>query len=264
MPELPDVQVFREYLDATSLHQRIARVDVRHEKVLGDVSAQALQRRLTGRTLESTRRHGKHLFVRVGEDGWLVFHFGMTGYPEYAKTKEPPEHARVVIAFENGFHLAYVSQRMIGRLDWTDDPREFIRRHRLGIDALDDRLDAGRFRELIGRKRGSIKSALMNQGTIAGLGNVYTDEILFQAEVHPRTAASETDQSTLTQIHRQMRRVLIVSIKSRAQPERMPKDFLTPHRGVEEATCPRCGTSLEKARVSGRTAYFCPTCQAMQ
>lgn len=263
MPELPDVQVYREYLDATSLHQRIARVDVRREDVLETLSARALQQRLTGRSLESTRRHGKHLFVRVNGDGWLVLHFGMTGYPDYSKAEEPPQHTRVLLRFENGFHLAYVSQRVIGRLDWTDDPGEFIEQHHLGIDALDDSLDARLFREAIGRKRGGIKSALMDQGTIAGLGNVYTDEILFQAKVHPRAAASDIDEPTLTEIHRQMRRVLQSAIKARAQPERMPKDFLTPRRGADDATCPRCGKPLEKERVSGRTAYFCPTCQAM-
>lgn len=264
MPELPDVQVYKEYLDATSLHQRIAGVDVRRDEVLGEVSARSLQQRLTGRALELTRRHGKHLLVRVSDQGWLAFHFGMTAYPDYSSAKDPPEHTRVLFRFDNGFHLAYVSQRMIGKVDWTDDPGEFITQQRLGVDALDDALDAKRFRELIGRKRGSIKSALMNQETIAGLGNIYTDEILFQAGVHPRSAASDIDPPTLTEIHRQMQRVLRSAIKARAQPERMPKGFLTPHRGADDAACPRCGKPLEKLKVSGRTAYFCPKCQTKE
>lgn len=263
MPELPDVQVYKEYLDATSLHQRIDALDVGRDEILGDVSARSLQRRLSGRTLESTRRHGKYLFVRISDADWLIFHFGMTGYLAYSSAREPPEHTRVLFRFDNGFHLAYVSQRMIGRIDWTEDPDAFIEQQRLGIDALDRALDAERFWDAIHRKRGSIKSALMHQGTIAGLGNVYTDEILFQAGVHPQAAASDLDQPTLTEIHRQMRRVLTSAIKARAQPERMPKDFLTPRRGADDATCPRCGGALETAKISGRTAYLCPRCQPM-
>jgi formamidopyrimidine-DNA glycosylase len=264
MPELPDVQVYKEYLDATSLHQRMEGVDVSRDEVLGNVSTRSLQRRLSGRTLESTRRHGKYLFVRVSDSEWLVFHFGMTGYPAYASAREPPRHTRVLFRFAKGFHLAYVSQRMIGKIEWAKDPDAFIKQHRLGIDALDHALDAERFRDAIQRKRGSIKSALMNQETIAGLGNVYTDEILFQAGLHPRSAVSDIDQASLTKIHRQMRRVLNSAIKARAQPDRMPKGFLTPRRGAEDATCPRCGKPLEKTKVSGRTTYFCLSCQTMQ
>src|SRR6266853_235892 len=97
MPELPDVETFKRYLDATSLHQRISGVDVRSAYVLKGVSARELARRLKGRRFESSRRHGKHLFVRANGDLWLRLHFGMTGSLEYFKNDErAPRHARVL------------------------------------------------------------------------------------------------------------------------------------------------------------------------
>ena len=114
MPELPDVQVYKEYLDATSLHHEVTRVSVGDDRILEGVSARSLTRAMKGHAFEKTHRHGKHLFVRIGEGGWLHVHFGMTGGLRYYKKEDKkPEHSRVVVGFENGFHLALVSQRLL-------------------------------------------------------------------------------------------------------------------------------------------------------
>jgi formamidopyrimidine-DNA glycosylase len=261
MPELPDVETFKGYLDATSLHRRIEKVEIDRDDILGDVSARSLQRRLKGRSLESTRRHGKYLFAKVSDDGWLVLHFGMTGYPTYSETEEPPAHTRVLFKFDGGGHLAYVCMRMLGRVDWTKDADRFIEQHKLGIDAQSEDFDFDRFQQLLETKRGSIKSALMDQQTIAGLGNIYVDEILFQARVHPKTSVSDLDDSQLKTIFQQISRVLKTAIRAQASREKMPKSFLLSQRGEEHAKCPRCGELLESIKVSGRTSYFCPMCQ---
>src|SRR5439155_16813561 len=106
MPELPDVETFKRYLRATSLHQRIVDVDVRSAYVLKRVSGRELARRLKGRSFESTRRHGKHLFVRTDGNIWLRLHFGMTGSLRYFKgEKKAPPHTRVLFIFENRYRL---------------------------------------------------------------------------------------------------------------------------------------------------------------
>lgn len=261
MPELPDVQVFKEYLDATGLHQTIQSVQIRREEILADISRRTLQRRLTGHAVRSTRRHGKYLFAEVDEAGWLVLHFGMTGYLEYSETQEPPEHTRLLLQFENGAHLAYVCQRLLGTVAWTEDPQTFIDGHELGIDGQSDELDLAAFEERIGGKRGTIKSALMDQETIAGLGNVYVDEILFQARVHPKTPCSDLDRKALKALHRQMQRVITAAVRARVQTDKMPKSFLLPQRGRDEPHCPRCDAPLKTLKVSGRTSYICPKCQ---
>src|SRR5213592_4809663 len=112
MPELPDVETFKRYFDATSLHQRIGHVDVRDSYILKGISARELARGLKGRRFESSRRHGKHLFVRADGDLWLRLHFGMTGSLQYFKNDEQaPLHARVVFAFANNHRLAFDDQR---------------------------------------------------------------------------------------------------------------------------------------------------------
>src|SRR6059058_3225809 len=103
MPELPDVETFKRYLDATSLYQRITGVDVQSAYVLKGVSARELARRLNGRRFESSRRHGKHLFVRSDGDFWVRLHFGMTGSLRYFKHEQrTPRHTRVLFVFANG------------------------------------------------------------------------------------------------------------------------------------------------------------------
>src|SRR5437879_1358635 len=115
MPELPEVETFKRYLDSTSLHQRITSVDVRDAYVLKRVSARQLGCRLKGRRLENTHRHGKHLFVRAGDGLWLRLHFGMTGLLEYLDHEEvAPKTARVIFRFADNCGLAFDDQRKFG------------------------------------------------------------------------------------------------------------------------------------------------------
>src|SRR5215208_1794298 len=189
MPELPDVEVFKRYMDATSLHQKIRFVGVRNEKILGDFSARTLQSTLKGRTFESTRRHGKNLFTGLDGGGWMLMHFGMTGRLAYFKDlDEEPLHSRLLFAFENDNHLAFVCQRMFGKVELVEGPKEFVREKELGPDALD--LDSDSFGERLKGTRGGVKATLMNQKILAGIGNVYSDEILFQARLHPETSVA--------------------------------------------------------------------------
>jgi formamidopyrimidine-DNA glycosylase len=187
MPELPDVQVFREYLDATALHQRIDDVTVSGAgELLHDVSARTLRDRLKGRSLAGTRRRGKHLFAKLSGNGWLRLHFGMTGELAYFKRRrEAPDHVRLRLDFANGYHLAYRNVRKLGEIGLVDDVVEFVEAEGLGPDALDPELDLGAFREALGKRRGSVKGALMNQEVVAGIGNVYADEILLAAGGRP-------------------------------------------------------------------------------
>src|SRR5919204_1026018 len=133
MPELPDVETFKRYLDATSLHQRIDDVDVRKAYILKNTSARELARRLKGRRFESSRRHGKHLFVRADGDVWLRLHFGMTGSLQYFKNDEhAPRHARVLFAFANNHCLAFDDQRQFGQVSLVEDVDEYLEKRALG------------------------------------------------------------------------------------------------------------------------------------
>lgn len=262
MPELPDVEVQKELLDAHGLHRRIEHVYVSADRILADVSASTLRRRLDGHTLRSSRRHGKQLFAEIEDDGWLRLHFGMTGYLAHYREGEegegeegPPEHTRLRLDYAGGGHLAFVNVRRLGKIGLVDDPDAFLEEKGLGPDALDPSFDAAALGSVLEGRTGAVKAALADQSRIAGIGNVYADEMLFQARIHPETPAGELDEDDVRRLHREMRRVLEAAVEARV--EDFPDWFLLPHRR-EGGRCPRCGAEVENFRVSGRTTWICP------
>ncbi len=259
MPELPDVESFRRYFDATSLHQRIDDVDVRNAYVLKGVSGRELARRLKGRSFESTRRHGKHLFVRADSNVWLRLHFGMSGFLRYFKGEEKaPPHTRVLFVFAKDYRLAFDDQLKFGEVGLVNEVDEFLKKRALGPDALD--IDLAEFKEKLARHRGAVKSILMNQRLIAGIGNIYTDEILFHARIHPATQITRLGNKHINRLFAAMRHVLEKAIEYQADVDRMPQSWLLPQRG-KGGKCPRCGRGLKSSKIGGRTAWFCPHCQ---
>jgi formamidopyrimidine-DNA glycosylase len=259
MPELPDVETFKRYLDATALHREIVRVGVGREDILHGVSRQQLSRGLKGRQFEGSQRHGKYLAAQLDRGGSLVLHFGMTGFLKYYKQggRDPP-HARLWLDFANGYRLAYDCQRLLGMVTLTDDFDRFVERHRLGPDAL--ALDRSDLEQRLHGRRGALKSALMNQSIFAGLGNVYSDEILFQARLHPKMSVAELSLVDRDQLFRNLRKVLDKAIEGKADPGRVPDSWLLPHRAAG-APCPAGNGHIQRTRVSGRTTYYCPECQ---
>lgn len=212
MPELPDVEIFNRYIDSTALHKRITDVTVKDDYVLKNISSDSLKNCLHGQAINSTRRHGKYLFLKLSSSHTLLFHFGMTGFPKYFKNEEEyPDHARLLLAFENGYFLAYDSQRKLGEIRIIEDDRTFIDDLEMGPDALDKDLDLKAFLKLFEGRRGMIKPALMDQEVIAGIGNVYSDEILFQAGIHPKSkVANLPGRRGLSNDHNSIRMSLCV------------------------------------------------------
>lgn len=259
MPELPEVETFKRYLDGTSLHQRITNVDVRDAYVLKHVSTRQLTQWLKGRRFENSRRHGKHLFVRAGDELWLRLHFGMTGCLQYLKrNEEPPKTARVLFSFANNRRLAFDDQRKFGEIEVIKDIDEFLQTRGLGPDALG--ISLSQFKTILGKHRGVVKAILLNQQLIAGIGNLYADEILFRVRMHPATEAVRLSDKDLTGLFRAMRYVLEKAIALKTDFNRLPKSWLLMHRG-KRGRCPRCGRALKLATIGGRTSWFCAHCQ---
>jgi formamidopyrimidine-DNA glycosylase len=259
MPELPDVETFKRYFDATSLHQRIGHVDVRDAYILKGISARGLARGLKGHRFKSSCRHGKHLFVRANSHLWLRLHFGMTGSLHYFKDeKQAPKHTRVLFVFANAYCLAFEDQRKFGEIGLIENVKGFLEKRALGPDALD--ITLSQFTEILGKHRGSVKSILLNQKLIAGIGNIYADEILFRARVHPATQVSALKEKTVAKLFRATRYILKRAIETKADVDLMPKSWLLAHRG-KGGKCPGCGRKLRSATIGGRTAWFCAHCQ---
>ena len=259
MPELPEVETFKRYLDSTSLHQRITGVEVRDAYVLKRVSARQLARRLKGRHFENSHRHGKHLFVRSGDELWLRLHFGMTGWLQYFKCdEETPNTARVLFRFANNRRLAFDDQRKFGEVELIKNVEEFLQTRGIGPDALE--ITLSEFKVILGKHRGAVKAILLNQQLIAGVGNLYADEILFRARMHPATEAARLSDKDLNRLFRAMRDVLEKAIVLKTDFNRLPKSWLLTDRG-KGGRCPRCGRALKSAAIGGRTSWFCLHCQ---
>jgi len=258
MPELPDVQVFKEYFDATALHQKVAAIEKCRHDLLHGISANRLGEALQGHPFTTTIRHGKWLFARAGEDGWLVLHFGMTGTLRYyEKEDKAPGHIRMLLRFENGYRLAFDCTRKLGRISFAESVEKFIEEHDLGPDALEVAGDAEKLTEMLQGKRGSIKSALMDQSLLAGIGNIYSDEILFVAGVRPQDKVPDLWGKQRREIARAMEEVLRGAIDCRVGEKGWPGGkWLVPHREDGEK-CPRCGGRIKKEKISGRSSYFC-------
>ena len=257
MPELPEVETFKRYLDKTSLKQLIIDIKVVDNRILNTEETH-LKKSLKGKRFESSIRHGKYLLVYL-KPRYLVMHFGMSGDLEYYDNKEdPPKFSKVIFQFNNGFNLAYISIRMFGKVSVASSIEEFIEDKKLGPDAY--KMTLGGFQEAVKRRSAIAKNALLNQSFIAGIGNIYSDEILFRTGIHPKTNINSLSDSKVKELFVSIKEVLEVGIKKKGNFRTYPSDFLIPHRKKEEK-CPICNSNITRFEISGRHGFFCPSCQ---
>jgi formamidopyrimidine-DNA glycosylase len=183
----------------------------------------------------------------------------MTGSLQCFKGEEQAsKHTRVLFVFASTHCLAFEDQRKFGEVGLVKDVDKFLKKRALGPDALDVSLSV--FREIFEKHRGAVKAILLNQKLIAGVGNIYADEILFRAQMHPATEISRLGSKAITKLFRAARYILGKAITANADANQMPRSWLLPHRG-RGGKCPRCGRELKSSRIGGRTAWFCAHCQ---
>ena len=264
MPELPDVENYGRYFKRHGLRKTITGVHVGDRRALDHISERLLLERLIGARFVATRRRGKHLFVRTSKGGWLTMHFGMTGYlAAFKDEKDEPAHDRVRFDFGKAGHLGYIDPRLFGRVGLVDDAAVFIEQHDLGPDALDPKLTFPRFREALAGG-GALKAALMDQSRIAGIGNIFADEILFQVRLHPLAKIDRLAPARLKALFAATRKVLTTAIAAGAGAEgyweRLPRTYLLRQRD-KGGVCPRGHGPLSTIKAGGRTTYFCGKCQ---
>lgn len=258
MPELPEVESYRRYFEHHALGQEIVSVSVQDRGVLAKrTSAARLRRELQGQKFDRVTRHGKNLFARVSGGGWLRIHFGMTGDLSYFHHPhdETPRFARIVFRFPGGA-LAYQDARKFGRVELIGTPEDYLRDQGMGPDPLSEEFKVHEFVKRMAKRRGAIKPLMLNQRVLAGIGNLYADEALFQAGVHPLARVERLSAERLTRVFRVLNTVLRKIITIQAKDDRYPRKFLLPRRG-EGQRCPRCGGVIARATVAGRTTYFC-------
>jgi len=259
MPELPEVEAFGKYLDRTSRDKIIESVEIKSPELIQNGDADDLKEKLEGNKFEYTKRYGKYTCTHLDNDFWLILHYGMTGRLKYFKNpNEAPSYDRFLINFEDKSHLAFDDPRKFGKINLTSSMEDFIKDKKLGPDALE--IDFKTFKGIFEKRRGAIKSALMDQHILAGVGNIYSDEILFQSCIHPKMPANKLDETQMGQIFKVMKSVLKTSIDKRTKDEKLPDSFIIPHR-KKNGKCPNSDIKLKTVKISSRTAYYCPECQ---
>jgi formamidopyrimidine-DNA glycosylase len=257
MPELPEVEQERRRFAAVAAGRVVRRIEA-DPAIVRNTTPRALDLALRGRRFGEPRRHGKRLLCPTEEGPTLLLRFGMTGGLVEGATGHPHPHDRLVLELDRGA-LRYRDQRKLGGVWLARDEAEAASLLAgLGPDAL----EVGRraFLDRLSRRRGGVKAALMDQGFVAGVGNLLADEILWQAGVHPRTPLAALDPPVRDRLYRVLRRVLRTAV-ARFDHHETQRRWLIRVRGEPGARCPRCGTPLGRTVAAGRTTYFCPACQ---
>ena len=257
MPELPEVESYKKYFDSTSLHKTIKDVKVLDKGILSNISSRSFVSKIKGEKFKSTYRHGKYLFAKLSENKVIVLHFGMTGFLKYfLKKDEATGHIRVLFSFSNGYKLAYDCQRKFGKVTLIKSIDEFLKKKKLGEDPISNNLSYNKFKEILGKKTGNIKSALLDQKTFAGIGNLYSDEILFQANIHPLSVIKHFKEKDFEAVYKSLKDILKKAVKLKADFDNYPESWLVLFREDDE-NCPKCNGIILHKTIGGRTSYFC-------
>lgn len=269
MPELPEVESVGRALRDHLTGRRLTGLEVAFPGVLGQ-SAAATRRALVGKALRRVHRHGKYLVVTFGDGGkaaHLMIHLRMTGQIFILDGYLPDKHVHLSFDFE-GLPVHYRDIRKFGRLTLVEDGRAPAALAHIGPDMLQVR-----FKEWHGRMAGRtapIKALLLDQGIAAGLGNIYVDECLFAAGVHPLARPRDLPPEVLREVLRQAKRILRLSINHGGTTflnftdfHGKPGNFRRKLRvyGRKGEACKKCGAVIEMLRVAGRSSCYCPECQ---
>jgi formamidopyrimidine-DNA glycosylase len=261
MPELPEVETRLLYFQRVALGKRVERVVVTAPNMIKNSGARDFVKGMRGRRFVEASRRGKYLIISLDPTGALILHFGMGGDLHYYKSpRDRPDYTRMEFLLTNGWRLAFTCPRKICRVMLVDDETDILALKEMGPEPLGNAFSLAFLQRMIEeRPRRQIKPLLMDQKMIAGVGNIYADEILFEARVRPDRLAASLDEEEIKRIHRETRRVLRRSLRTAAEEE-FPADFLVSRSG-RGALCKICGQPIEKKTIGGRTAYFCPQCQ---
>ena len=259
MPELPEVETIVRGLAPRLAGRRILSAEFRCARVLrGD------PQRIVGKTIRTVRRHGKYILIDFADaSASLGIHLGMTG-----KLLLDPQlgvHSHAILTLDRGT-LVYDDIRQFGRIELSD---QFAARlGRLGPDPL--ALDTAAFVSALRGRHAMVKPLLLNQSFLRGMGNIYTDEALYRAGVHPRALASRLSRERAAGLHRAIQAVLLESIETGGSSvsdyvdaEGRRGSFQLKHRvyGKEGEPCPACSTPIRRILVAQRGTHFCPKCQ---
>jgi formamidopyrimidine-DNA glycosylase len=272
MPELPEVETIRRQLAPALEGRRIESVEVRDPRWCEPAPPEAVEDAVRGRLIERLGRRGKYLIVALEDDVHLVMHLRMTGNLLLRDDSQEPAHLRVAIGLDSGRRLLFVDVRRFGTGDvllGSDALAEYFA-SRLGVEPLGPDFTAEALRALARGRKQPVKAFLLTQERVAGVGNIYADEALFRARIHPLRPVGTLKRAQIEALRDAVVETLELGIDSKGASiddyrqvdgamGSFQDRFLVHTRAGEP--CPRCGTPIEKLRAAGRGTYVCPSCQ---
>ncbi len=271
MPELPEVETLARDLRRLLCGAEFKAVTLYWPRSVAMPTADELVKGLPGQRVLDVSRRGKFLQLSLSGPSYLLIHLRMSGHLQVETNTAPPSpYARAVFDLTDGSRLVFSDPRKFGRLYWLTQPDLVL--GALGPEPLADDLTLDTFRSLLATRKGALKPLLLNQALLAGLGNIYTDEALFRAGLHPLRKANTLTESEVAGLYTAIRDVLQQAIGNRGttladaryrDAEGQPghnRENLRVYRRAGEP-CPCCGTPIERTVVGGRGTHFCPHCQ---
>lgn len=271
MPELPEVETIAADLRMQLVGRRFHTAHILWPRTLAAPDPASLNARLAGRTVADVGRRGKYLLIALDSGDTLIIHLRMTGRLALMAEGDPrlrEDHVRARFALADGNYLVFTDARKFGRIWLAQDVAQVL--GKLGPEPFDWHFTAQQLGERLSLRRAAIKALLLDQSIIAGLGNIYADEALHLAGIHPLRPGASLTPDEINCLHAAIRSVLVESIAARGT---MLRDYRTPYGpdgayksrlrvyGQPGRPCPRCATPIERIRVAQRSTHFCPCCQ---
>jgi formamidopyrimidine-DNA glycosylase len=277
MPELPEVETVRARLEPKLVGRRLERVEIFDSRLTRPADPAGVAAELEGERVAALDRRGKYLIVRFESGRVLLIHLRMTGQllHGHGNGSQPPAedhvHRRAVVRLDDGSDVIYRDVRRFGTWQLIED--EDLQPYlavRVGREPLARSFTSKRLAEALEGRRAPLKSALLDQRRLAGVGNIYADEALWRARIHPLRPAGELSPAEIAALHRAIRAALKAGIARQGAtlstyrtPDgnrgQMQEEFRV--YGREGEPCERCGTPIEKIRTAGRGTWYCPSCQ---
>lgn len=277
MPELPEVETVRRGLEQVVLQKRIVSVEVPGTRSVRRQSKGAFKKALLGQRLERARRRGKYLLLELSSGAVLVVHLRMSGQLSFVPGPSEARlaHTHVVLGFSDQSELRFIDPRTFGELFVTsalDDQQVPVVLASLGLDPLVDGCSHEQLALLVKGRRTSLKAFLLDQANLCGIGNIYADEIAFCAKLRPDRRTESLSPKEIAALQKSIETVLAkaVELGGSSLKDARYRDLLGElgrfqiHHAVygrRGAACPRCAAIVESARIVGRSAHFCPSCQ---
>lgn len=269
MPELPEVETIKRELSPQIVGRSFTSVTVFDCRITSPTPAAELRQQLIGQTVCGIARRGKYLFLNLSGGRSLLMHLRMTG-TLLLNHETIDRHVRAVFGFSNGVQLTFKDQRRLGVIRLVEDAEAATAR--LGPEPLEQSFTPRLLAELLKRRHIPVKAALLDQGIIAGIGNMYADEALFAARIHPLRRADALSTREVATLCHAIRNVLQKAVAAEGASV---NTYVTPQGRLGSAQfhfevahklgepCPRCGRPIMRIPVRGRGTYFCPDCQPL-